>query len=132
MTPGFIDHHGHYLREGSTFQEEVRWEGIESRKQAIEMLRAKARADGPGAWIYNLMGWSVDQFTDDKRPFTREELDQIAPDNPVALQEAYYRHYLNSRALRELGINDTLPDPDVDAEGAGRARRERPADRRHP
>src|SRR5262245_60963815 len=27
MTPGFIDHHGHYLREGSTFQEEVRWEG---------------------------------------------------------------------------------------------------------
>jgi len=112
MTPGLIDHHGHYLREGSTFQEEVRWEGVESRKQAVEMLRAKARTDGPGAWIYNLMGWSVDQFTDDKRPFTRDELDQIAPDNPIALQEAYYRHYLNTRALRALGINDTLPDPE--------------------
>ena len=40
MTPGFIDHHGHYLREGSTFQEEVRWEGVETRKQEIDMLRA--------------------------------------------------------------------------------------------
>jgi len=111
VIPGLIDHHGHYLREGSTFQEEVRWEGIESRRQALEMLRARARTAGPGAWLFNLMGWSLDQFTDDKRPFTREELDRIAPDNPIAVQEAYYRFYLNSRALRELGIGDTLPDP---------------------
>src|SRR5687768_12101404 len=99
MTPGLIDHHGHYLREGSTFQEEVRWEGIESRRQALDMLRAKAKADGAGVWLYNLMGWSLDQFTDDTRPFTREELDRVAPDNPIALQEAYYRIYLNTRAL---------------------------------
>lgn len=88
VTPGLIDHHGHYLREGSTFQEEVRWEGIETRKQALDMLRARARSEGPGVWLFNLMGWSLDQFTDDKRPFTGEELDQIAPDNPVAVQEA--------------------------------------------
>jgi predicted amidohydrolase YtcJ len=52
MTPGFIVHHGHYPRQGSTVQQEVRWEWFESRKQALEILRAKARADGPGAWIY--------------------------------------------------------------------------------
>lgn len=112
VVPGLIDHHGHYLREGSTFQEEVRWEGIETRTRALDMLRAKAKADGPNVWLYNLMGWSLDQFTDDKRPFTREELDRVAPDNPIALQEAYYRIYLNSRALRELGINETPPDPE--------------------
>ena len=126
VTPGLIDHHGHYLREGSTFLEEVRWEGVETRKQALDMLRAGAREKGEGAWLFNLMGWSLDQFTDDTRPFTREELDRVAPDNPVALQEAYYRIYLNSRALRDLGINETLPDPDwipagqVERDAAGR------------
>jgi hypothetical protein len=111
MIPGLIDHHGHFMREGSTFQEEVRWDGVTTRKQALDMLRTKAGSEGAGAWLYTLMGWSLDQFTDDKRPFTREELDAVAPDHPIAVQEAYYRVYLNSRALRELGINDKPPDP---------------------
>ena len=111
-TPGFIDHHGHYMREGSTWLEEVRWDGIESRRQAVDMLRARVKASASGEWAYNLMGWSLDQFTDSKKPFTREELDQIAPNNPVFLQEAYYRVYLNSRGLDVLGLKDKAPDPD--------------------
>jgi len=43
-------------------------------------------------WIYNLGGWTIDQFADDKRPFTREELDQVAPDNPVLLQASTTKH----------------------------------------
>src|SRR4029434_3354744 len=43
--------------------------------------------------------------------FTREELDAIAPDNPVALQESYYQVFLNSRALKEFGIEAGKPDP---------------------
>lgn len=112
VIPGLIDHHGHYMREGSTWREEVRLDSIDSRKQAVEMLRAKARAVAPGAWVYTLMGWSLDQFADDKRPFTREELDQIAPANPMFLQEAYYRVYMNSRGLQALGINARGADPD--------------------
>ena len=45
------------------------------------------------------------------RPFTREELDQIAPNNPVALQESYYQVFLNSRALQAFGIEANAPDP---------------------
>ena len=67
------------------------------------MLRARAKAAGPGEWIYNIGGWAHQQFTDDPKPFTREELDQIAPDNPVALQESYYQVFLNSRALACFG-----------------------------
>jgi hypothetical protein len=118
VTPGLIDHHGHYMREGNTWLEETRWEGVETRKQALDMLRAKAAAVGPGVWLFNLMGWSMDQFTDDKRPFTREELDTVAPDNPVAVQEAYYRTFVNSRALQALGINERPPDPDWMPTGA--------------
>ena len=75
------------------------------------MLRARAKAVGPGEWVYNIGGWTHQQFADDPKPFTREELDQIAPDNPVALQESYYQVFLNSRALQALGIEANAPDP---------------------
>src|SRR6202163_48275 len=41
VTPGLIDNHMHLLRGGTTWQWEVRWDGVGSRKQALEMLRAR-------------------------------------------------------------------------------------------
>jgi predicted amidohydrolase YtcJ len=111
VTPGLIDNHMHLLRAAATWLREVRFDGMESRKQAVEMLRARAKAAGPGEWVYNIGGWTHNQFTDDPKPFTREELDQIAPDNPVSLQESYYQVFLNSKALQALGIEANKPDP---------------------
>jgi hypothetical protein len=111
VIPGLIDNHMHLLRAATTWQRELRFDGVDSRKQAIEMLRARAKAAGPGEWVYNIGGWAHQQFADDPRPFTREELDQIAPDNPVSLQESYYQVFLNSRALQALGIEANAPDP---------------------
>ena len=85
VVPGLIDNHMHLLRAANTWMRELRFDGVESRKQAIEMLRARAKAAGPGEWVYNIGGWAHQQFTDDPKPFTREELDRIAPDNPVKL-----------------------------------------------
>src|SRR5207237_2522640 len=101
----------HLLRAGNTWLQERRFDGVESRKKAIEMLRARAKAAGSGGWVFNIGGWAHQQFTDDPKPFTREELDQIAPDNPVALQESYYQVFLNSRALQAFGIEAGKPDP---------------------
>ena len=111
VIPGLIDNHMHLLRAAGTWQRELRFDGVESRKQAVEMIRARAKAGGAGEWVYNIGGWAHQQFADDPRPFTREELDQIAPDNPVALQESYYQVFLNSRALQALGIQANAPDP---------------------
>ncbi len=111
VIPGLIDNHMHLLRAATTWARELRFDGVESRKQAVEMLRARVKAAGPGEWIYNIGGWAHPQFADDPRPFTREELDRIAPDNPVALQESYYQVFLNSRALHTLGIEANAPDP---------------------
>lgn len=111
VIPGLIDNHIHLLRAGETWLRELRFDGVESRKQAIEMLRARVNATAPGEWIYNIGGWAHQQFTDNPKPFTREELDQIAPNNPVALQESYYQVFLNSRALHALGIEANAPDP---------------------
>src|SRR5258708_25603140 len=99
VVPGLIDNHMHLLRAGTTWLRELRFDGVESRKQAIEMLRARAKMAGPGEWVYNIGGWAHQQFADDPKSFTREELDRVASDNPVALQESYYQVFLNSRAL---------------------------------
>jgi predicted amidohydrolase YtcJ len=109
VIPGLIDNHMHLLRAGTTWQWEVRWDGVGSRRQALDLLRARVKATPPGEWIYTLGGWTLDQFADDSRPLTRDELDTVAPANPVLLQASYYKAYLNSRALQTLGINEKSP-----------------------
>lgn len=118
VVPGLIDNHMHLLRAATTWQLELRWDGVYTRRQALDQLRARAQAVGPGQWVFNFGGWAVAQFTDDARPFTREELDRVAPDNPVALQESYYRVFLNSRALEAFGIRPGAPDPEDFVKGS--------------
>ena len=110
VTPGLIDNHMHLMRAGTTWQWEVRLDGVDSRKHALDLLRARAAAVAPGAWVYTLGGWAIEQFADDKRPFTREELDRAVPNNPVFLQASYREAFLNSRALESMGLDSsTLP-----------------------
>lgn len=120
VTPGFIDNHAHYMEEGAYWTEELRLDGVESRKQALEMIRARAAAKGPGQWIYTLGGWSPDQFADDPRPFTRDELDTVAPNNPVFLQFTREQYYVNSRAIEMTGV-ETMKDPEIRRDVRGRA-----------
>ena len=94
------------------------------------MLRARAAAVGPGAWVFNIGGWATAQFADDKKPFTRDELDRIAPDNPVALQESYYQVFLNSRALRGVRDSAQCTRPPGLRQGLDPARRSRKTDGR--
>jgi len=121
VSPGLIDNHMHLMRGGTTWQWEVRWDGVGSRKQALDMLRARAKTVAAGEWIYNLGGWAIEQFADDKRPFTRDELDQVVPDHPVLLQASYREAYLNSRALKTLGVPESPgQDPAVVRDAAGK------------
>jgi len=65
----------------------------------------------PGEWIVTLGGWSEEQFTDDPRGFSLEDLDSIAPANPVVLQAVYNQSYLNTAALKAAAIDAGTPDP---------------------
>ena len=105
VIPGLIDNHMHLLRAGTTWQREVRLDGVPSRQQAIDLLKERAKSTPPGEWIYTLGGWTVDQFADDDRPFTREELDRVAPEHPLFLQASYYRGYANTLGAKMLGID---------------------------
>jgi len=118
--PGFIDNHAHFQEEGAYWTLELRFDGVDSRKQVLELIRAKAKANGPGQWVYNLGGWSPDQFADDKRPFTRDELDQYSPDNPVFLQFSRAETFLNSKAIEAIGL-EKMNEPWIVRDAKGRA-----------
>ena len=123
VIPGLIDNHAHFARGSQHWGIEVRWDGITSRKQALDKLRERSKSARIGEWIVVMGGWSYDQFTDSQTPFGRAELDEIAPNNPIALQYIYVNGVLNSRALDELGLRDAnvkIPGSNIerDAQGA--------------
>lgn len=111
VIPGLIDSHGHYARAAQTWQREARLDGILSRDDALEKIRAHARRAKPGDWVLTIGGWSEDQFLDDPRGFTRDELDRLVPDHPVYLQVNYSHAYANTLALAAAGIDEHTPDP---------------------
>jgi predicted amidohydrolase YtcJ len=109
VIPGLIDNHAHWIRAAE--HNELRFDGITSRQQALRLLAERARATQAGEWIAVLGGWSEEQFTDEPRGFSLAELDDIAPNNPVVLQAVYNHSYLNSAGLRAAGIDEATPDP---------------------
>jgi hypothetical protein len=111
VIPGLIDNHAHFIRVAEHWHQEMRLDGVTSRKQALAMLAKRVRTARPGDWIVALGGWSVEQFTDEPRGFSLEDLDRIAPNNPVVLQAIYIYSYLNTAALKAAGIDEKTPDP---------------------
>ncbi|HMG60648.1 MAG TPA: amidohydrolase family protein, partial [Burkholderiales bacterium] len=109
VIPGLIDNHAHFIRAPE--HEEMRLDGVTSRKRALAKLAGRVGAAKPGEWIVTLGGWSEEQFTDDPRGFSLEDLDRIAPANPVVLQAVYNHSYLNTAALKAAAIDADTPDP---------------------
>jgi predicted amidohydrolase YtcJ len=120
VVPGMIDNHAHYQEEGAYWTLELRFDGVDTGKKALDLIRAKAAATPNGGWVYNLGGWSPDQFMDDKKPFTRDELDKVAPNNPVFLQFTRSAQYLNSKAIEKLNL-ETSKEPWIERDANGRA-----------
>jgi predicted amidohydrolase YtcJ len=121
VIPGLIDNHAHFIRAPE--HDELRLDGVTSRAQAVAMLTERAKRAAPGEWIVTLGGWSEEQFQDEPRGFRLDELDRIAPQNPMVLQAVYNHSYLNSAALRAAGIGRDTPSPrggtiEKDAAGA--------------
>ncbi|HZE32443.1 MAG TPA: amidohydrolase family protein, partial [Actinoallomurus sp.] len=73
----------------------------------LARVSAEAAALGPGAWI---RGSRYDDVKTGR--LTREDLDRVAPDNPaIVVQVAGHWGIVNSRALRELGIDESSAPP---------------------
>lgn len=128
VVPGLVDSHVHFVRAGRTWADEVRWEDMGSLADALAAVRERATQLEPGEWIRVIGGWSEQQFAERRGP-SREELDAVAPDNPVFVQALYEYGVFNSAGIAALGMDEakiaSSPTPDQfdrDADGAWNGR----------
>ena len=105
VIPGLIDNHFHFTRGVETWHQQARFEGVDTRREALQILATKAAACEPGEWIMVQGGWTPRQFADAPGGFTLEELDRAAPENPLFVQEGYGEVYANSLALKAVGLD---------------------------
>lgn len=111
VIPGLIDNHNHWIRATEHWANEARLDGIQSREKALAVLRDKLATLPDKTWLYTLGGWYEDQFTGDQSDFTLEELDALAPSNPVFVQAKYDHAFVNTAWFAAMNI-------DVNATGA--------------
>jgi len=109
VIPGLTDGHIHGIRAALTFGTEVNWIGVPTLKEALQKVRAAAKAQKPGSWIVVAGGWTEEQFAEKRRP-TPADIAALAPDNPVYIQHLYDWVLLSPKAMEALNIRD---DADV-------------------
>jgi predicted amidohydrolase YtcJ len=116
LIPGIIDNHNHLIYNSPTWPNGVRLGSVRTRAEALQRIAEKAKeigpGDGPEHIVFALGGWNPVQFTDDQSEFTREELNAIAPDNPVYTQVSWSTAVLNDKAMALGGITEEMPEPD--------------------
>jgi predicted amidohydrolase YtcJ len=105
VIPGLIDNHFHLTRAVERWHMQARFEGVSSRREALEILAAKANAMAPDEWVMVQGGWTPRQFADAPGGFTLDELDRVAPKNPLFVQEGYSFVYANTLALKAIGLD---------------------------
>jgi predicted amidohydrolase YtcJ len=108
--PGLNDAHQHLLSVGLGLSE------IDCKKDTrlqdlLAKVKERAAKAKPGEWIF---GRGYDHFElDAKRHPFREELDQVAPNNPVYVKRTCgHMGVANSAALSLAGIDESTPQPE--------------------
>jgi hypothetical protein len=110
VLPGLIDNHLHIIRGGLNFNMELRWDGVRSLADAMEMLKQQVAITPPPQWVRVVGGFTEHQFAEKRLP-TIDELNAAAPDTPVFLLHLYDRALLNGAALRAVGYTKDTPEP---------------------
>jgi len=118
MMPGINDTHCHisdWALSRPPLMLDVRFPVVKSIADIVKMVAEKAREVKPGEWIQG-EGWDegyLDEcLADPNRNPSKEDLDNVAPDNPVVLTEySGHRTWVNSRAFEMAGITKDTPNP---------------------
>ena len=110
VVPGFNDSHDHLgwlIPVGKFFITPFSVPGL-TKEAVIDSLSRLIKQASAGQWVYGTIGITVLNDTSIRRRL----LDSLAPNNPVMLAiEWGHGMVLNTKALREINIADTAPDP---------------------
>lgn len=108
--PGFTDAHMHLSGVGQR-EMTLNLEGTKSLDEFLARVKARVDQARPGQWVTG-RGW-IETFWKPPVFPTRQDLDRIAPSNPVVLQRADgHASVANSAALRLAGITRSTPAPE--------------------
>jgi predicted amidohydrolase YtcJ len=110
VLPGLIDNHTHVIRGGLNYNMELRWDGVRSLADALDMLRRQVAITPAPQWVRVVGGFTEHQFIEKRLP-TLDDINAIAPDTPVFLLHLYDRALLNGAALRAVGYTKDTPEP---------------------
>ena len=108
VLPGLIEGHMHVSNLGENHLKLDCY--FKSKEDILEMVRQAAKEAEPGEWIQG-SGW-LDTLWDEPGFPSKEELDAVAPNNPVYLLRAdNHMGWFNSMALEMAGITKDTPEP---------------------
>lgn len=110
VIPGLIDSHMHIIRGGLNYNMELRWDGVRSLADAMDMLKRQVAVTPAPQWVRVVGGFTEHQFAEKRLP-TLEEINAVSPDTPVFILHLYDRALLNAAALRVVGYTKDTPDP---------------------
>ena len=110
VIPGLNDSHLHIIRGGLHYNMELRWDGVPSLADALQMLKEQAQRTPAPQWVRVVGGWNEFQFAERRMP-TLDEINKVSPDTPVFVLHLYDRAFLNGAALRAVGYTKDSPNP---------------------
>jgi len=101
IVPGFIDSHTH-LSSGSKIVTGINLTGVREKSVWLEMIAERVKTMEPGEW---LLGGRWDYTFENKGLPTRWELDNVSPNNPVALSDIDgHSMWVNSLAIEKANL----------------------------
>ncbi|HYM44894.1 MAG TPA: amidohydrolase [Solirubrobacteraceae bacterium] len=113
VLPGLIDAHGHFGHVARSMATAVdcRTPPVRSVADILDRARERAHSCAPGTWIL-LQGTTFqDELVEDRRFPLPVELSAVAPEHPVVYRSSLHHLILNSRALRDAGLDADTPTP---------------------
>lgn len=109
VTPGLVDAHCHFVSYGRS-RLMIDLGGLSSIEECRQRIRAAVAEAESGRWLLG-RGWNQHQWAEKRLP-CKEDLDDIAPHNPLLLiRVCGHSEWVNSQALKIANITAATPDP---------------------
>jgi len=108
VIPGLVDSHAH-----PGYIDVEQYGEISATNEADLLVAVKDFAEAnPGEGWLRLCCWPIDLYVEGNRGPVKETLDAVVADRPLwFVSEWWHSGWLNSKALKELGVDENTPDP---------------------
>ena len=104
MLPGFVDSHLHMLNYAFVKQSYQMFSAgsVEEVIREGQKIAERMKDEDRGQWIYG-RGWNEENFSDEKRPLDRFDLDKISEERPILfIRVCGHKAAVNTKALETI------------------------------